>query len=139
MSEIIFEVAEDEVDGGYSASAIGCGIHTRGRNRALRRKPGRLLGQRLGRIDHRSVQDRSDPPLQTMAAPGGCRDRHFPVGVVVPPNASWNRSGTFPPAEHGEASYGRREAQPELATSSPPRFASSNSIRKLNVGSSRDC
>ncbi len=30
MSEIIFEVTEDEVDGGYSASAIGCGIHTQG-------------------------------------------------------------------------------------------------------------
>ncbi len=30
MSEIIFEVIEDEVDGGYSASAIGYGIHTQG-------------------------------------------------------------------------------------------------------------
>ena len=30
MSEIIFEVTEDEVDGGYSASAIGYGIHTQG-------------------------------------------------------------------------------------------------------------
>ena len=30
MSEIIFEVTEDDVDGGYSASAIGCGIHTQG-------------------------------------------------------------------------------------------------------------
>ena len=28
MSEIIFEVTEDEVDGGYSASALGYGIHT---------------------------------------------------------------------------------------------------------------
>jgi predicted RNase H-like HicB family nuclease len=28
MSEIIFEVHEDEVDGGYTASAIGGGIHT---------------------------------------------------------------------------------------------------------------
>ena len=28
--EIIFEVSEDEVDGGYSASAIGFGIHTQG-------------------------------------------------------------------------------------------------------------
>ena len=28
-SEIIFEVTEDEVDGGYSASALGYGIHTR--------------------------------------------------------------------------------------------------------------
>lgn len=27
-SEIIFEVNEDEVDGGYSASALGYGIHT---------------------------------------------------------------------------------------------------------------
>ena len=26
--EIIFEVREDEVDGGYSASALGYGIHT---------------------------------------------------------------------------------------------------------------
>ena len=29
-SEIIFEVTEDEVDGGYSASALGYGIHTQG-------------------------------------------------------------------------------------------------------------
>ncbi|MCU0787693.1 MAG: 2-oxoisovalerate dehydrogenase [Verrucomicrobia bacterium] len=28
MSEIIFEVREDEVDGGYIASAVGGGIHT---------------------------------------------------------------------------------------------------------------
>ena len=30
MSEIIFEVTEDEADGGHSASAIGYGIHTLG-------------------------------------------------------------------------------------------------------------
>jgi predicted RNase H-like HicB family nuclease len=30
MSEIIFEVREDEVDGGYTASALGYGIHTQG-------------------------------------------------------------------------------------------------------------
>ena len=30
MSEIIFEVSEDELDGGYSASALGFGIHTEG-------------------------------------------------------------------------------------------------------------
>ena len=30
MSEIIFEVTEDEFDGGYSASALGYGIHTEG-------------------------------------------------------------------------------------------------------------
>ena len=30
MTEIIFEVTEDEVDGGYSASALGYGIHTQG-------------------------------------------------------------------------------------------------------------
>ena len=29
-TEIIFEVREDETDGGYSASAIGYGIHTQG-------------------------------------------------------------------------------------------------------------
>ena len=29
-TEIIFEVMEDEVDGGYSASAVGYGIHTQG-------------------------------------------------------------------------------------------------------------
>ncbi len=29
-TEIIFEVIEDEVDGGYSASALGYGIHTQG-------------------------------------------------------------------------------------------------------------
>ena len=28
MSEIIFEVREDEIDGGYVASALGFGIHT---------------------------------------------------------------------------------------------------------------
>jgi len=28
VSEIIFEVREDEVDGGYVASALGYGIHT---------------------------------------------------------------------------------------------------------------
>ena len=28
MSEIIFEVREDEVDGGYVATALGYGIHT---------------------------------------------------------------------------------------------------------------
>jgi predicted RNase H-like HicB family nuclease len=30
MSEIIFEVGEDEVDGGYTAHALGYGIHTQG-------------------------------------------------------------------------------------------------------------
>ena len=30
MSEIIFEVSEDEIDGGYSANALGYGIHTEG-------------------------------------------------------------------------------------------------------------
>jgi predicted RNase H-like HicB family nuclease len=30
MSEIIFEVCEDEADGGYTASALGYGIHTQG-------------------------------------------------------------------------------------------------------------
>ena len=30
MTEITFEVTEDEVDGGYSASALGYGIHTEG-------------------------------------------------------------------------------------------------------------
>lgn len=29
-SEIIFEVVEDELDGGYSATALGFGIHTEG-------------------------------------------------------------------------------------------------------------
>ena len=29
-TEITFEVGEDEVDGGYSASALGFGIHTEG-------------------------------------------------------------------------------------------------------------
>jgi predicted RNase H-like HicB family nuclease len=28
MSEIIFEVREDEADGGYTAAALGHGIHT---------------------------------------------------------------------------------------------------------------
>jgi len=28
MNEIIFEVREDEIDGGYNASALGVGIHT---------------------------------------------------------------------------------------------------------------
>jgi predicted RNase H-like HicB family nuclease len=30
MSEIIFEVREDEADGGYTATALGYGIHTQG-------------------------------------------------------------------------------------------------------------
>jgi predicted RNase H-like HicB family nuclease len=30
MSEIIFEVREDEADGGYTAAALGVGIHTEG-------------------------------------------------------------------------------------------------------------
>ena len=30
MAEIIIEVIEDEVDGGYSASVLGYGIHTQG-------------------------------------------------------------------------------------------------------------
>ena len=29
-TEIIFEVSEDELDGGYAASALGFGIHTQG-------------------------------------------------------------------------------------------------------------
>ena len=36
MSEIIFEVTEDEVDGGYSASALGYGIHTQAETIAQR-------------------------------------------------------------------------------------------------------
>lgn len=30
MGEIIFEVREDEADGGYTARALGYGIHTQG-------------------------------------------------------------------------------------------------------------
>lgn len=30
MTEIIFEVREDEADGGYTASALSYGIHTQG-------------------------------------------------------------------------------------------------------------
>ena len=30
MSEIMFEVSEDEIDGGYSASTLGYGINTEG-------------------------------------------------------------------------------------------------------------
>ena len=30
MTELIFEVKEDEVAGGYVASALGAGIHTQG-------------------------------------------------------------------------------------------------------------
>lgn len=29
-TEIVFEVSEDESDGGYSATALGYGIHTQG-------------------------------------------------------------------------------------------------------------
>ena len=29
-AEIIFEVSGDEIDGGYSASALGFGVHTQG-------------------------------------------------------------------------------------------------------------
>ena len=31
-TEIIFMVREDEIDGGYTASALGYGIHTQGDN-----------------------------------------------------------------------------------------------------------
>jgi predicted RNase H-like HicB family nuclease len=30
VSEIIFEIQEDEIDGGYTAAALGFGIHTQG-------------------------------------------------------------------------------------------------------------
>ena len=30
ISEVIFEVSEDETDSGYSAGALGYGIHTQG-------------------------------------------------------------------------------------------------------------
>jgi predicted RNase H-like HicB family nuclease len=30
MNEILFEVREDEIDGGYTARALGYGIHTQG-------------------------------------------------------------------------------------------------------------
>jgi len=30
LTETIFEVSEDETDGGYSANALGYGIHTEG-------------------------------------------------------------------------------------------------------------
>ncbi len=30
MKEIVFEVTEDDIDGGYVASALGYGIHTEG-------------------------------------------------------------------------------------------------------------
>jgi predicted RNase H-like HicB family nuclease len=33
MSEIIFEVREDQADGGYTASALGYGIHTQAETR----------------------------------------------------------------------------------------------------------
>ena len=37
-TEIIFEASEDELDGGYSTSALGFGIHTQGATMdALRR------------------------------------------------------------------------------------------------------
>ena len=30
MKELFFEVSEDDVDGGFNASALGYGIHTQG-------------------------------------------------------------------------------------------------------------
>ena len=33
MNEIIFEILEDEIEGGFTASAIGCGIHTEAETR----------------------------------------------------------------------------------------------------------
>jgi hypothetical protein len=30
MNEIIFEVKKDELEGGYTASALGYGVHTEG-------------------------------------------------------------------------------------------------------------
>ena len=38
MQEIIFEVREDEADGGYTASALGVGIHTEADSRAELRR-----------------------------------------------------------------------------------------------------
>ena len=32
MSEVIFEVREDDIDGGFTASALGYGIHTQADN-----------------------------------------------------------------------------------------------------------
>lgn len=47
MSEIIFEVTEDEIDGGYAARALGYGIHTQGDTLdELRQKSSRMLFRR---------------------------------------------------------------------------------------------
>ena len=47
MAEIIFEVTEDEIDGGYAASALGYGIHTQGDTLdELRQKSRRMLFRR---------------------------------------------------------------------------------------------
>ena len=47
MSEIIFEVTEDEIDGGYAASALGYSIHTQGDTLdELRQKSSRMLLRR---------------------------------------------------------------------------------------------
>jgi predicted RNase H-like HicB family nuclease len=38
MTELIFEIREDELDGGYVASALGVGIHTQGETLAELRR-----------------------------------------------------------------------------------------------------
>ncbi|MCY3560038.1 MAG: hypothetical protein OXH20_02540, partial [bacterium] len=47
-TEIIFEVSENEIDGGYSASALGYGIHTEGeddRRGSRQRQGSRRVGE----------------------------------------------------------------------------------------------
>ena len=55
MSEIIFEVREDEADGGYTATALGYGIHTQGETleelRKIAKKQRKQEEKRKGKDD----------------------------------------------------------------------------------------
>ena len=88
MSEIIFEVTEDEVDGARSASAIGYGIHTQGDSMDEIRE---------------NVREAVDCSFEeTMERPGivrlhVVRDRS-PCPVKLPPKCQWSKAGGSPEA-----------------------------------------
>ena len=70
MSEIIFQVSEDEIDVGYSASALGYGIHTQGESlEELRRNVREAVDcyfdpcmERPKLIREIMAKDKSEPP-----------------------------------------------------------------------------
>lgn len=76
MSEIIFEVTEDEVDGGYSASAIGYGIHTQGDSmEQIRKNVREAVDSRFDETIDRPEIIRLNFVHDESAVPAGSRDR----------------------------------------------------------------